>query len=55
MYHLVVNAQGFAEASADVAVIVSSVRDVTVTLKPVAAKETVNVQAQCFFDYHPAD
>jgi hypothetical protein len=46
MYHLVVNAQGFAEASADVAVIVSSVRDVTVTLKPVAPKETVNVQAR---------
>jgi hypothetical protein len=46
MYHLVVNAQGFAEASADVAVIVSSVRDVTVTLMPVAAKETVNVQAR---------
>jgi len=45
MYRLVVNAQGFAEASADVAVIVSSVRDVTVTLKPVVAKETVNVEA----------
>jgi outer membrane receptor protein involved in Fe transport len=45
-YHLVVNARGFAEASSDVAVIVSSVRDVAVTLKLVAPKETVNVQAQ---------
>ncbi len=45
MYRLTVNAQGFAEASSDVAVIVSSVRDVTVTLKPLVAKETVNVQA----------
>lgn len=46
MYRLEVSARGFAEASSDVAVIVSSVRDVTVTLKPVAATETVNVQAQ---------
>src|SRR6202521_3334550 len=45
-YRLVVNAQGFAEASANVAVVVSSVRDVAVTLKPAAAAETVNVHAQ---------
>jgi Carboxypeptidase regulatory-like domain/TonB dependent receptor len=44
-YHVSVDANGFAEAQADVAVIVSSVRDVIVTLKPVAAPETVNVQA----------
>jgi hypothetical protein len=44
-YHVTVNAQGFAEAQADVAVIVSSVRDVTVTLNPAPVKETVNVQA----------
>src|SRR6202521_6194288 len=45
-YRLVVNAPGFAEASADVTVVVSSVRDVAVTLKPAAAAETVNVHAQ---------
>jgi hypothetical protein len=45
-YRLVVNAQGFAEASADVAVVVSSVRDVAVTLKLAAPAETVNVHAQ---------
>jgi hypothetical protein len=45
-YRLVVDAPGFAEASSDVAVVVSSVRDVAVTLKPTAAAETVNVRAQ---------
>ena len=45
-YRLLVNAPGFAEASADVAVVVSSVRDVAVTLKPAAAGETVNVNAR---------
>jgi hypothetical protein len=45
-YRLVVNANGFAEASADVAAVVSSVRDVAVTLKPLAPGETVNVQAR---------
>ena len=45
-YRVVVNAQGFAEASSDVTVIVSSVRDVAVTLKLIAPRETVNVQAR---------
>jgi outer membrane receptor protein involved in Fe transport len=45
-YHVVVDANGFAEAQADVKVVVSSVRDITVTLHPAAVEETVNVQAQ---------
>src|ERR1700676_5529499 len=45
-YHVVVDAKGFAEAQADVTVVVSSVRDITVTLHPEAVAETVNVQAQ---------
>jgi hypothetical protein len=44
--HVVVNASGFAEASADLAVVVSSVRDITVTLKPGTAPQTVDVRAQ---------
>ena len=45
-YHVVVDAKGFAEAQADVQVVVSSVRDLTVTLHPAAVQETVNVEAQ---------
>lgn len=45
-YHVVVDAKGFAEAQADVAVVVSSVRDLTVTLHLAAVQETVNVAAQ---------
>ena len=45
-YHVVVRAQGFAEASSDVDVVVSFVRDLLVTLKPAAVQQTVNVQGQ---------
>ncbi len=45
-YHLVVDAKGFADASADVTVQVSNVRDVLVTLRPAPVQETVNVQGQ---------
>ena len=45
-YHVVVDAEGFAEAQANVAVIVSSVRGITVTMHPASVQETVNVQAQ---------
>ena len=45
-YHITVDAKGFAEAQADVAVVVSSVRDVTVTMNPAAVQETVNVQSR---------
>ncbi len=43
-YRVVVSAAGFAQASSDVRVVISSVRDITVTLKPLAIHETVNVQ-----------
>ncbi len=43
-YRMTVSATGFAPAQADVAVAVSLVRDVTVTLKPATGTETVTVQ-----------
>jgi hypothetical protein len=43
-YRMTVSAAGFADAKAEVAVVVSSVRDVTVTLKPARTSEAVNVQ-----------
>ena len=43
-YRITVDAVGFASAEADVVVAVSTVRDLTVTLKPAAAPQTVNVQ-----------
>lgn len=45
-YRMTVTATGFAAAQADVSVAVSSVRDVTVTLKPAAPSETVKVTGQ---------
>jgi Carboxypeptidase regulatory-like domain len=45
-YRLTVSAPGFAEAHADVELIVSSVRDYTITMRPVGAKETVQVESQ---------
>ncbi len=45
-YRLRVNAKGFAEARSDVTIVVSSVRDVTVTMKPQTRQETVNVQGE---------
>jgi len=43
-YRMTVSAAGFAPAQAEVAVAVSLMRDVTVTLKPASETETVNVQ-----------
>jgi carboxypeptidase family protein len=45
-YRLTVNAPGFAKAEADVTVALSSVREVTVTLRPVASSETVSVRGE---------
>lgn len=45
-YRITVSATGFAEAQSNVTVAVSSVRDVTVTLKPAASGEKVNVEGQ---------
>ncbi|HTW58176.1 MAG TPA: carboxypeptidase regulatory-like domain-containing protein [Terriglobales bacterium] len=43
-YRMTVTAPGFAPAQATVSIVVSLVRDVTVTLKPAAGKQTVSVQ-----------
>ena len=43
-YRVTVTAKGFADATADVDVAVSVVRDIAVTLKPESGHETVNVQ-----------
>lgn len=45
-YHARVNATGFTEASAEVKVVISSVQELAVTLKPQAVQQTVTVQGQ---------
>ncbi len=45
-YHIVVKASGFADASSDVSVYISSAQDTLVTLSPAAVQETVNVKGQ---------
>jgi len=45
-YEVTVRAPGFAEATSAVSVIVSSARAISVTLKPAAAQQTLNVEAQ---------
>jgi hypothetical protein len=45
-YHVIVNAQGLMEARADVDVVVSSTREVTVTMRPASLQQSVNVQGQ---------
>ena len=45
-YHITASAAGFAPANADVSIAVSSVREVTVTLKAAAPGETVSVQGE---------
>jgi outer membrane receptor protein involved in Fe transport len=46
VYRLVVKAKGFADASSDVTVTVSMVKDMTVTLHPAAVEQTLTVQGQ---------
>ncbi len=46
VYRLSVKAKGFADAFSDVTVVVSTVKEVTITLHPAAIKQTVNVQGQ---------
>jgi hypothetical protein len=43
-YHITISAAGFAPAQADVSIAVATVREVTVTMKPAATSQTVNVQ-----------
>jgi hypothetical protein len=45
-YSITVSAAGFAPAQANVIIAVATVRDVTVSMKPTAVQETVNVQAE---------
>src|SRR5437588_5783908 len=45
-YRITITAAGFAPAQADVIVAVATVRDITVTMKPSAAPETVLVRAE---------
>ncbi len=45
-YHIVVDAKGFAQATTDVNVLVSNVRDLLVTLRPGAVAQTVTVKGE---------
>src|SRR5208282_1604768 len=45
-YHLIVTANGFAEASSEVQVNISSTQEMTVVLRPQTVQQTVNVQGQ---------
>lgn len=45
-YHIVVDAKGFGKAETNVTVLVSSTRDLLVTVRPAAAPETVNVKSE---------
>ena len=45
-YRITITAAGFAPAQAEVVVAVATVRDITVTMKPSAAPETVQVRAE---------
>ncbi|MGA2594083.1 MAG: carboxypeptidase-like regulatory domain-containing protein, partial [Bryobacteraceae bacterium] len=45
-YIVTANAQGFAEARAEVTVVISSTREITVTLNPASVQQSVNVPGQ---------
>jgi hypothetical protein len=45
-YRITINAAGFAPATTEVAIIVATVRDITVTMTPSSVQETVKVQAE---------
>jgi hypothetical protein len=44
-YQVTISAAGFAPAQAEVSIAVATVRDITVTMKPLSVQQTVNVQA----------
>jgi hypothetical protein len=46
LYHVLVDARGFAEASADVQVVIGSVAEINVNLKPATVRQTVSVEGQ---------
>ena len=45
-YHVTVSASGFADASADISIAVSSVREIAVTLKLAASAQSITVQSE---------
>jgi hypothetical protein len=45
-YHIIVSANGFADAVSDVQVLLSSVREIMVTLNPAVVRQTVTVQGE---------
>ena len=45
-YRVAVTAQGFADAASDVGIKVSTIQDITVTLRPLTVQQTVDVRAQ---------
>ncbi len=45
-YHIVVDAKGFAKAATDVTVLVSTTRDLLVTVRPAAGTATINVKGE---------
>ena len=45
-YRITVKAQGFADAQANVTVVIGSVRELNISMKPGTVKETVNVEGQ---------
>src|SRR5580700_10537303 len=45
-YHIIVSANGFDDAISDVQILLSSVREITVTLKPAVVRQTVTVQGE---------
>jgi hypothetical protein len=45
-YDVSVAARGFTEATADVPIAVSAIRDITVTMKPLVVRETIGVEAK---------
>ena len=55
VYHLSVKAKGFADASSNMAVVVATVKEVTVTLHPAAMSQTVNVEGAGIVDRDAAD
>ena len=50
-YHVVASAKGFGDASTDVDIAVTIVRDITVTLHLAGGRETVQVQGHVFFHH----
>src|SRR5215471_8696647 len=45
-YHLLVDATSFAEASADVQIVIGSVTEITVRMRPATVRQTVSVEGQ---------